>query len=126
MHGGVERGDLYRIWNSTTGGDEWFYRASDKKCDLRGFTDKFYGIWDFLAQAKQAGPCGDHHNQGTRWQFENQDVSLDGCISNDGKTPIFHDVRLHREDRGFFVMFQKWNGVAPAPTVFTLPATCQK
>jgi len=125
MHNAVEVGDLFRNWNSThTGGSEWFYRASDKKCDKRPFDQKLFGLWDWLPHSKANGKCDHAGTQGNRFSLQNAEVHLDACISTDGMTPHFVDVRLHRDDLHVFTIFRKWQAGRPASQNFNLPAGC--
>jgi len=127
LHNATEVLDLWRVWNSTTGGSEWIYRPAFKHCEKNYFTENFYGLWDFLPHSKASGDC--HHykdSTGTQWTAKDTSFNFEACISKDGKTPLWVDIRFIPHDRNVFVMFHQFTAGRPAPSFFTRPDVCPK
>jgi len=121
IHNKVEILDIYRVWNSTAGGNDWFWHPATKACEKHAFKETFYGLWDFLPHAKANGDCKTSV-AGKRWTERDPNFEIDACI--DGTNPLFVGVRWHNEDRGVFVDFRKFTAGRPAPSIFTKPTQC--
>jgi len=130
QHKFVEHGkrteDLFRFWNSTTGGWEYAYSLATKACHKAGFSEPFYGLWDFLPHAKSNGMCDHLTHPGSRWTERNANFEIDACISADGRTPFWVDVRVHSAETHVWVGFHSWTPGRPAASNFVLPTTCPK
>jgi len=116
--------DIWRFWDSNSGGSEYEYNVKVKHCEKRDFTHRHMhlDVFGWVKNAVQNGTCG---VGGALWSVSNGAFEFDLCASQDGKKPYWID-RLHLVEQRLHITatFTSFAEGRPSSSNFTLPAAC--
>eukprot|EP01127_Copromyxa_protea_P005299 TRINITY_DN15249_c0_g1_i1.p2 TRINITY_DN15249_c0_g1~~TRINITY_DN15249_c0_g1_i1.p2 ORF type:complete len:187 (-),score=46.58 TRINITY_DN15249_c0_g1_i1:51-611(-) len=121
---GRGRVDAWKVWsNDSKTVTDYIYENGSQKCESNTHQEPLFGVFDFLPHSKAAGTCD---GKGNKWSFSVKDAfEFDACISTDGTTPYWVELKQHVESgRHIVVVFHTYKAGRPEDAQFKLPSAC--